>query len=183
MKLYYTAASVAEAVQSKPQLSLGGFKSSSPLTNAQFGNLFGDITPVTISNFNQNQYIGLILKNETGGDITNAKIWFELPDGCYVNINVAAVDLTTDGQMEHIPNISSKPLNADFVEANVDAPADLGDMVDGEEIGIWIERELLLDVIETQQAAIYAKDPMLENRFIEIILNKLDELSLCLSWD
>jgi len=379
MRLYYTAVNGAEVAQPVPQLSLGGFKSSSPLTNSQFGNLFGDITPVSISNFNQNQYIGLILKNETGADVTGVKFWFGLPEGCYTKLKIAAVDLTDDGQMEHIPNMSSKPLNADFVEATEDgvnsvkagyiyneyalegiAPAgwhvpskvefetmvttlggfsaassklkeagsnetgfsmklsgvrgvdgfagkdlfgelwastlavegenftmsfvvmneftsiqqlsfekgcyirlikdnsvntgtmtdrdgnvyttvkignqvwmaqslavtkladgteipnvtdetewaalttkgycaydndisyaieeninsaDLGDLTNEEQIGIWIERELLLDVIETQQATIYAKDPMLENRFIEIILNKLDEISIFLSWD
>jgi hypothetical protein len=182
MKLYYTVSSQSEAPQTKPQLSLGGFKSSSQLANSQFENLFGDITPITISNFNQNRYIGLVLKNETGADITNVKLWFNYPDGCYTNLKVAAVDMIQD-QMEHIDTPTSKPLSGDFYVATEEVKADLGDLIDGEMIGIWIERELKLDVITEQQSNIYEPDPALESRYKEKEINKLDEIEIFIEWD
>ena len=187
MRLYYTVPSVAEAAQPTPSMSLGGFKSSTPLQNAQFGNMFDGITAVTINNFNQNQYVGLVLKNETGADITNAKLWFVFPTGCYSKLKVAAVDMVAgsngDLQMEQIMNIFSKPINGDFYEADVDNKVDLGDLTDGEQIGIWIERSLLLDVITAQSENIYEPDTALENRFKEVVLNKVDDIGLFVSWD
>lgn len=187
MRLYYTASSQPEAVQTKPHLSLGGFKSGSQLQNSQIGNLFSDITPVTINNFNQNRYIGLVLKNETASTVNNVKLWFAYPTGCYIKLRVSAVDMVQDSdgnyQMEHIGVATSKPLSGDFYEATVDAKVDLGSLTAGEQIGIWIERELLFEVIKEQQSAVYEPDPALENRFKEVELNKLDTVEIFISWD
>lgn len=189
MKLYYTVSSGSEQVQTKTSLSLGGYKSSSPLVNSQIGNLFSDITAVTINNFNQNQYIGLVLKNETGIAVTGVSMWFEYPDQCFSIYRVAAIDMITDSSgdkiMEHISNISSKPLNAEFYEAaDGDHPVDLGDLAIDEQIGIWIERELLPEVITAQQSDVYAPDPDPAHlsRFVEVVLPKLDEINIGISW-
>jgi len=189
MKLYYTSPTGSEAVQTKPQMSLGGYKSSTTLTNSQFENLFSDITNVTVQNFNQNQYVGLVLKNELGSDITGVKLWFEYLENSYSLFRVAAVDMSIDAsenlQMEHISDMYSKPLNGEFFEADtVDNAVDLGDLIADEQIGIWIERELLTDVILEQQSAVYAPDPDLskEGRFVEVVLPKFDEIKICISW-
>ena len=187
MKLYYTVSSGNEVQQTKPQLSLGGYKSSSPLVNSQIGNLFSDITPVTINNFNQDQFIGLVLKNETGSIITGVNIWFEYGDSCYSKFSLAAVDMVSNADhhliMEHIPTINSQPLSGDFVEADgISNAADVGGLAIDEQIGIWIKRTLLPDVVATQQASVYAPDPLLPGRFYEVVLPKLDEINLGISW-
>lgn len=187
MKLYYTVSSASEAVQVKPHLSLGGYKSQSQVTNSQFGNMFSEVTPTTISNFNQNQYIGLVLKNDSIIDVTNVEIYFTFPTGCYSILRLAAVDMVADSagtlQMEHIDNQFSKPLNATFYEASGSAnKVDVGDLDAGTQIGIWIERELLIDVITAQQAAVYEPDPALEGRFKAVVLDKYDDIGMKISW-
>jgi hypothetical protein len=185
MKLYYTVSSGSEAVQAKPHLSLGGYKSSSLLPNSQLGNMFPEITPTTIVNFNQNQYIGLVLKNDTGHSVTSITIYFTFPTGCYSIFRIAAVDMVLDSngdlQMEHVDNQFSKPLNATFYEASgVGNAVNLGDLADGEQLGLWVERELLLDVITEQQSAIYVADPnpIYPGRFIPVVLPKSDDIGI-----
>lgn len=187
MNLYYTVSSQPEAIQMKPQLSLGGYKSSVKLRNSQLGNLFGDITPFTISNNNQNQYIGLVLKNETGGDITGVKLYFTYPTDSYSLFRVAAVDMFTGSdsnlQMEHIGQITIKPLTGEFFEADgVANQVDLGDLTAGEQIGVWIERELKLDDIKVDQDKVYELVPGYTDRYQEVELNKLDDIKLNISW-
>ena len=191
MRLYYTVSSGTEAVQSKPSLSLGGYKSSNPLVNSQIGNLFSDITTLTVQQFNQNQFIGLILKNETGAAVTGIQMWFEYPDGCYSDFTVAAVDLSTDENgnkvMEQIPTINSQPLYGEFYEANGPGNAvDIGDLGIDEQVGIWIQRSLLTDVILAQQANVAEKVPNTYgynyDSYQPVILPILDEINLGISW-
>lgn len=187
MKLYYTSSSSPNVEQTKPFLSLGGYKSLSSVQNSRFENFFSDISSISISNFNQNQYLGLVLKNETGNSVTGIQLWFEYPDGCFCLYRVAAVDMAIDSdgvlQMEKVYSINDKPLNAEFHEADgSDNKVDLGDLeIDGQ-IGIWIERELLLDIIKAQQSNIYEPDPNLEGRFRAIVLPVSDEIKIAISY-
>lgn len=188
MYLYYTTITGNESEQIVPALSLGGYKSSSRLQNSRFNNLFADISNLTIVNFNQNQYVGLVLKNELGAIKTNVKLWFDYPAKCYSKFRVAAVDMSLDSsnalQMEHIDNINSQPLSGDFFEADgADNKVSLGDMAINEQIGIWIERSLLLDFIKSDQSAIYEDDTDKPGRVKEIPLTKEDDIKINISWD
>lgn len=188
MNLYYTAVSAPEAEQSSPGLSLGGFKSGSKVPNARFNNLFGDITATTVVNFNQNRFIGLVLKNETGAIVSNLKLWFTYPTKAYSVFRVAAVDMALNAnsqlQMEHVDNIFSKPLIGEFVEANGEANAvSLGELAIGEQIGLWIEMELLLEVIKADENDVYKADPTHSHRFLPIEKEKFDDIGIHLKWD
>jgi hypothetical protein len=186
MKLYYTTSSAPEVAQPKTILSLGGFKSSTPVRNSEFGNLFGDVSLITPSNFQQNKYIGLVLKNETGSRVTYVALWFEYPTGCVTKLKVAAVDMAAnangDMYMEQIPNQSSKPISGEFYEATSDSKADLGSMEIGEQIGLWIERELLVNILSQQSQDVYEQDPANVNRFREKAIVQFDEIKLNISW-
>lgn len=188
MRLYYTVASEPEAVQTKPSISLGGFKSSSPVPNSNFGSLFGDISMYTVKNANGNKYIGLVLKNDTTNAVKDILLWFVFPTKCYSKFRLAAVDMVADSEgsllMEHIPDNTSKPLYATFVEADgVGHEANIGDLAAGEILGIWFERELLLDVIKEDQNAIFEKTPSDPYLYQEIELGKEDNISIGISWD
>ena len=186
MRLYYTVSSEQDAIQTKPSLSLGGYKAVSPLPNGSFGNLFGDISMLTIKNGAQNQYIGLVLRNETAGAVT-PNIYFTHPAGCYSLLKVAAVSMVadTDGQyyMEHIPNYNSQPLYATFYEAEgVANQRSLGAIPSGGMIGIWIERIFNVADIKDDQNAIYkvaTTDPYL---YEEVELAKSDDISITFSY-
>ena len=188
MKLYYTVSSAPEDVQLKPDLSLGGYKSSTPMPSSELGNMFGDISMYTVKNGNQNQYIGLIAKNELDVDIENIKVWFTFNTNCYSLLKISAIDLSVDSDgnymMERVKTIFSKPIYSDFKEASTEETAvDLGSLLKGEFFGIWIERSLLLDKIKEDQEAIYQKDPSNPYYYNEIVLDKTDEIALNISYD
>ena len=188
MRLYYTVASQPEVAQNKPSVSLGGYKSSSPLPNSVVGNIFSDISMYTVKNANTNKYIGLVLKNESTKDAVNIEVCFIYPTGSASKFRIAAVDMALDADdqyyMEHIIDNSSKPLYAEFLEADGEAnKVNIGDLAIGEVVGIWLERELLLDAIKTQQNDIYQKSPDDEYRYVEIELPKEDNIGFTISWE
>lgn len=188
MRLYYTVASQPEVTQNKPSISLGGYKSSSPLPNSVVGNIFSDISMYTVKNANTNKYIGLVLKNESTKDAVNVEICFIYPTGAVSKFRIAAVDMALDAEdqyyMEHIIDNSSKPLYAEFLEADGEAnKVNIGDLAIGEVVGIWLERELLLDTIKTQQNEIYRKTTTDEYRYEEIELPKEDNVGFQITWE
>lgn len=186
MYLYYTTSAGENEEQYMPQASLGGFKSSTPVKNDDYDNLFGEISSLTV-NQNRDQYIALVLENETGADVTNVEAWFEVNEGSYSSYQIAAVDMAenSDGvmKMERTREIYNKPFNGTFVEADVDNKALIGDMLDGEKIGIWLRRSLLVDVIDTDQELFYEVDPNNTKMYRKIELSQTDTMTLHISWD
>lgn len=189
MKLYYTTSQGSEQVQDKPSLSIGGYKSSSPVPNGKLGNLFSDISQLTISNYRQNQYIGLILKNELSGTVNNAKLWFDFLTDSYSKFRVAFVSLSADSEgqlyMERLTDKYSKPISIqEFFEANSESnKVNIANFLSGAQVGVWIERELLLDVIKTDQSLVYELQEGYTDRYKERVLGKEDNIKLNISWD
>jgi len=188
MKLYYTAASQPEALQPKPMLSLGGFKSSSPVPNSVMGNLFGDVSMYTVKNNNANAYIGLVLVNDGTEDAFGVNVWFDHPDESASTFSVAAADMGTDSEgnkfMEHVPSLNSKPLYAEFAEADGEINrVNIGDLPVGGQVGVWIKRSLNIDALKAQQNSIYKQDPLDPYKFLEVKLPKEDTVGIGLSWD
>jgi len=122
LRLYYTGAEKAFESQVKPSLSLGGYFSSSMIPNDYLGNLFGDITKTTIER-DTGEYIGVVLKNETGLNVEDVLITYEYGDEPQGKMEISAItpniDSCGDPFMESIPNRYSSPLSAAFSEANV----------------------------------------------------------------
>ena len=117
MKLYYTVSSRQDALQAKPNLSLGGFKSSSPVSNSVFNSLFGDLSLLSLERANK-EYIGLVLKNDLLQATDTIKIWLEPALNGYCKYRVAVVELSTTNEMEAIPTLYSQPMYAEFYEVN-----------------------------------------------------------------
>lgn len=188
MYLYYTIISQEDAIQQKPQLSLGGFKAVNKVSSGQLNNLFSDVSQLTIANYNQPLFVALILKNELPGNVINVKIWFEYEENCYSKLSFSVTNLIQDTegffQMEHVETPNSQPLFAEFFEANGEVNAvNIGNIVAGDMVGIWIKRELLMSIIKEDQLTVYEPDPALEGRFKERILQKEDNIQLKISWD
>lgn len=147
MELFYTVVSQEGLVQSKPELSLGGFCSGSKVPNGSLGNLFSEISAYFMQN-PKAEYIGLILKNTFAESVKNLKFWMNVPENSICNFRIAIVELNSNGQMEHIPSVNSKPFYADFevtsetdkIEIESEEPFASGQM-----LGIWIERTLNMD--------------------------------------
>lgn len=188
MYLYYTSVTGQDVIQQKSNLSLGGYKALNRVNSGLLNNFFSDISQLTISNYNQNTFVGLILKNELPTGCSNIKLHFTYPTDSYSKLKIAAVSLVQDSegflQMEHIETPNSTPLFATFYEADgVDNAINIGDLASGEMVGLWIQRELLLDFIDQDQAVVYELDPERPDRYKEKELSKLDEILLNISWD
>jgi hypothetical protein len=187
MKLYYTSVTAQDAVQADPRLSLGGYKAISPVPNDAFDNLFGEISQYLLSKDVEDEYIGLVLKNETGEVVENLWLWFEYLTDSYSKYLISAVDLVADTagvlKMEHIPTRNSKPLYSDFYEANGQANAvSLGNLEVDAMLGIWICRQLIENLASTIQTEtnLYETDPVNSDLVIAITPVKLDSIKICM---
>jgi hypothetical protein len=190
MKLYYTSPTAQDAVQTDPRLSLGGYKALNPVPNSVFDNLFGEISQYLLSKeIPEAEFIGVILKNETGADVANIWLWFEYGVDCYSKLLVSAVDLATDTsgvlRMEHVPSRNSTPLYADFYEANGVANAvEIGNLADGEMVGLWFQRQLVEDLAKTIQAddKLYVTDPDHQDMVMAVVPAKSDSILIKMEW-
>jgi hypothetical protein len=189
MKLYYTSSTSQDAIQADPRLSLGGYKSASPLPNNAFDNLFSEITQFMLSKLPEDEFIALVLKNETGVEVDNLWLWFEYGNTPYSKYLVAAVDMTADVngilQMEHVPNRNSKPLYADFYEAPGQVNAvEIGTVAIDGMVGIWIQRSLVDGLADSIQAEnnLYTTDPNNADLVVPIVPDKQDAISIHMEW-
>lgn len=190
MKLYYTSAAAQDQIQSEARLSLGGYRALSPVPNDTFDNLFSEISQFMLSkDISEDEFIGLILKNETGEVVENLWLWFEYLIDSYSKYLVSAVDLVADAngflKMEYIPTRNSKPLYSDFFEANGQMNAvSIGDIpIDGM-IGLWIQRQLIENLATTIQAEanLYITDPNNADLVIPVVLTKQDSIKIKMVW-
>lgn len=159
MRLYYTIISIEENPQTRPDLSLGGFKSSTVVPNNSLSNLFSDISCYSISE-DQNEYIAIALVNEEASPVTGITLYFDYPDGVQKNIEMAFVNFNASEEMEIIPNPYATPYNAEFSSADGVANAiSIGDLAAGAKIGVWFKKIILKSVVED----LYSNDSLDEN--------------------
>jgi hypothetical protein len=150
MKLYYTVISRENAPQTRPDLSLGGFKSSTSIPQNRFQNLFSDISLYSIRE-NQDEFIAAVLVNETGVIISNATFYFDYPVNCQKKFEIAFVQLSNKGEMQSVQSSYSQPYNVEFSEADGIANAvNIGNLGIGQKIGIWFKKILNIDTITNE---------------------------------
>lgn len=185
MELYYTTSSGQDQVQSDPKLSLGGYKSSSLVSNNSFNNLFQEITQFLLSRDSEDEYIALILKNDDEESIENLWLWFEYIEEKYASLLVAAVDLVVDSngvlQMERIFSKNSTPLYAEFHEADgIDNAVSLGTIESGGMIGLWFCRKLIsgLSTSVCEDSNIYEINPSDIDLYQSVVLDKSESISI-----
>lgn len=151
MKLYYTGAKNNNKEEQKQAIySLGNYVSASPIPNEVSGNLFSDISLLTIDRKTKS-VIGIALKNTLGEDIEDVELWFVFPEDNQATFEVAAVTLSVDSSgnyyMESIGNQQESPLHASFHTASGKTnKVNLGDLEDGKYIGLWIKRLINDDI-------------------------------------
>lgn len=146
MRLFYTISSQEGKSQKDPLLSLGGFKSSSMVPNDAFGAIFSDISEYSIQK-GLSEYIGLVLQNTYQSSVNRISIWIPSIDKRYCKFRLAVVELSPSNEMETIPTVNSKPLQAEFYECSEESKFELGDitLAPGQSIGLWLEKTLDLD--------------------------------------
>jgi hypothetical protein len=156
MILYYTCIQGTAISQPKPEFSLGGYMSSSPVPNGILGNLFSELSLLTLDKL-QDEFIGLILYNEQTTPSNDVELYFNYPtpdlNGNPTNIckyYIASVQLNMTGQpMENILNRNAQPFNATFYDAAGQSEAvNLGVIPSQTGLALWIKRSVISDNIK-----------------------------------
>ena len=154
MMIYLTGASTSlakspEAPQNDTAKSLGGYVSSTPVPNAEVNALFDLISAYTLEK-KKKETIGLGLINRLDKPVTDVKLKIVVGSDNIASFKVAAVALDSQMAMEHIPNRYSEPIAAKFYKADferayvdlrVDRPANAGDQIEIQPIGLTIDVE------------------------------------------
>ena len=188
LQLYYTSVRGEDDPQMNYYNSLGGYRSSDIFKNDNFDNMFGEISIYTVNNNNRDQYVGLVLKNNYSSTKDNIRLWFERSENCYSKLYIAAVDMVQDENgkyyMEHIKDLHSSPVLSDFYEAEGEENSvDLGSLTAGQQIGLWIKREILVDDIKLDIEDMVEQDPENQHRVVLKNKEKEDMIELKLSFD
>jgi hypothetical protein len=150
MQFFYTGSSTFQGQQNDPNLSLGGFISSTVVSNNSLNNIFSDLSYQTVQQKRQ-EVRGLILKNTLGTDATTISFGYQYPDVPTFKLEVAfvAINLSTPQVIEKIANGQANPYFATFVEANmdlahgIDNSVDIGNLLNGTSVAIWFRRTVI----------------------------------------
>lgn len=141
MQLYYTVVSSEGEYQSKPILSLGGYRSSSPVPSGEFGKIFSNISVLSLERLLP-EYICLILYNNESITQENIKIWLDLTSTSLCKFRLGIQTLNPDGLSEVIPTPNSKPLSVIFEESFSEEDSfEIESILPEKGVAIWIERK------------------------------------------
>lgn len=150
MVLYYTVSSATDDQQTKAALSLGGFRSNTQAPNNVYQNLFSNLSCQSVKT-GADEHIALMLRNETGADITGATLYFNFPTDTQKDVQVALVTPNSSGQIERTQSPFIQPYYATFQSADGVANAiALPDLANEAQIGLWFKRIINESVILDQ---------------------------------
>ena len=149
MQLYYTTTSGYNGEQPNPERSLGGFKSSTPVSNDDFSNIFDEISLMTMKS-GRDEYRAIVLKNEFDTPCTNITVKISRQEG---------VNKYNQKSMENVMAPTNKPFRAQFIDMTEDAVLEVGDLEAGAEIGLWLCRHVDTEIAKQQYDDVCEPDP------------------------
>lgn len=188
MKLLYTVSSGYLAPQSKPIYSIGGYPSSTQITNDVCSNVFDELSLLAIKNA-KTEYRAIILQNDSEKIAQNVQMWFDTPEDAYCSLQIGATMLVSEESgeqyMESIPSIYSKPYNTQLYEATEESRVTIGDMQPGQMIGLWISRSIDKEKALADYNKVAERDPSTYSgsRYRSIVHNQSETLKLQISWE
>lgn len=147
MRLYYTISSGTGNEQPNVDRSLGGFRSATPVTNDDFGNLFDEVSVMSIRS-GRDEYRALVLRNEDSVAHRNIRISMKPhTEDNVCTYKMAAVQMEVadkygNKKMENVLSPYSKPFKAQFVEMTADARVTVSELKPEEEVGLWVCRHI-----------------------------------------
>lgn len=163
MQLYYTTTTGANNEQPNPERSLGGFKSSTPVSNDDFNNLFDEISLMTMKS-GRDEYRAIVLKNEFQQPARNITIKITRPEDAICSYKLAigemnVVNKYNQKSMENVLSPNNKPFRAKFIDMTEEAVLEVGDLNPGDEIGLWFCRHVDVDAAKQQYNDVCEPDP------------------------
>lgn len=188
MNLYYTTTTGYDNVQANPERSLGGFKSSTPVGNDDYGNVFDEISLLTIRN-GRDEYRAIMVKNDYSERIENIQIGVTMPENSICRYRLAIGELVyqdKDGRrfMENVNSIYVKPFRGDFIDVTDGATLNFGSLDPGEERGLWICRSIDKEAAKEQYNDVCRPDPKdpTGRRYIKVTHPQEESVGLVVSW-
>lgn len=146
MRLFYTGASKTGAAQNEPSKSIGGYVSSSMVPSGLNNSLFSDTSQTQMKD-GKPEYVLVSLKNTTGADKTDTKIYYEQTNQSLYTIQMGliepALDKCGDPVYEKTTNNNAAPLGVTFTDnillgGAINIPSLLIDA----HMGVWIKRTI-----------------------------------------
>lgn len=186
LKFYYTTSAGYNNQQTKISDSLGGNKSSTPVPNDMFSNLFDEISLNLAAN-PFNQYIAVILKNEGTETLKNVNMWFfAVTENPYGKIMVGAIGMNKDENDNPVtPRTSSiyeKPYWIQFYDATEEDKVTLGDLEPDAEICLWFSRVLDGKIIREDYNNVAERDTNTQNRYKKVEKETNEIFNINLVW-
>lgn len=163
MNLYYTVSSGYNEAQPNPDRSLGGYKSSTLVGNDDFGNMFDEISIMTIRS-GRDEYRAIIIRNDFATGVMNLTAKVILPESAICTYKLAVAPLTGMDKyrrrfMENVMTVNNKPFHATFMDIAPDAVLEIGNLNPEEEIGLWICRHVDKEAAKAQYENVCEPDP------------------------
>lgn len=189
MNLFYTTMTGYNDEQANPERSLGGFKSSTPVTNDDFSNLFDEISLMTIKT-NRDEYRAIVLVNQFSETVKNIVIKLRRPDDAICSYKMAITPLNgvnkyNQHYMENVLSVNSKPFHAQFTDMVPGTELVIPELQPQAEIGIWICRHIDTEEAKKQYEDICRPDPNdpTGRRYIAVTHPHQESIDIDFSWD
>lgn len=189
MKLYYTTTTGYENAQPNIQSSLGGYRSSTPVMNDDFDNLFGEVSVMTIRS-GRDEYRAIMLKNEM--QVTARKIKIRVRQNedsiCMFRMAVGKVGVPNKyghRSMENVMSVYSKPYRAQFVDmVGEETVLEVGELAPGAEVGLWVCRHIDGEKARNQYNLVCEPDPTdtTARRWKPVSKPQVETIDIVISW-
>lgn len=143
MKILYTGASKQDAVQSSPDLSLGGMVSGSQIPNDSMSNIFSAASILSIQN-KRREVKMIAFKNDDGDTDFDLSFTFAKEIDSICKYKVAFVSPTISGDcsvFEQIINSAALPIYATFIEVVDGSIVNIESLAANAYLGVWLMRE------------------------------------------
>lgn len=158
LKIFYTGANDAGAVQQEPKYSLGGFISSSAIPNNYLGNLFTSISQLSEQEAAEETKV-IAVQNNSGADFTAFSVYIDaeecedLQTTWEIGYQVPTVDPDCgDLVLEELPNSGATPLNVTMQNGlGVNNKLVLPNITDQNYVGIYIKRTIKKNTLTDQE--------------------------------
>ena len=188
MQLFYTTTTGYYNEQPNVQASLGGFKSSTPVTNDDFDNLFGEISVMTIRS-GRDEYRAIMLRNTMSVTARKVKVRVDVPEDGLATFRMAVGKVGVPNKygyrsMENIPSIYSRPFQAQFVDMTGDAVLEVGELAPNAEVGLWVCRHIDVEKAKEQYNLVCEPDPTdtTARRWRPVERPKVETVNIVISW-
>lgn len=187
MILYYTGAVASLQQQKDPSKSLGGWISNTVIPNGRLGNLFSGLSLSLIEN-PISQLRVIVLKNTSGSDLTDVKLYTTTPDGAQttwkLGVATPSIDPTcNEPYFETLDNENTLPYYTELSDAEAMGNAiNIPTLANNGYIGIFIQRDVKNSVMGYNGAEITCDQVVTQSESTDEVIDE-ESVSLVIDYN